>query len=70
MLEKRVGELIKQISALKSENDKLRSEAKYIQGENNEAKKSMGEYKVLFDERAAARKKITSILGKFEKLKI
>ena len=70
ILGKKVNELLKQISSLKRENEKLCSEIKYIETENSRAKKILQEHKSLSDEKLFIRKRIDDIMSKFERLKI
>lgn len=70
ILEEKIGELLKKVSSLKRENEKLCSEIKYIETENNRAKKILQEHKSLSNEKMLIHKKIDGIMSKFEKLKI
>jgi regulator of replication initiation timing len=70
ILEEKISELLKKVSSLKRENEKLCSEIKYIGTENSTAKKVLQEHKSLSSEKVLIRKKIDGIMSKFEKLKI
>jgi len=70
VLEKKIGDMLKQVSLLKKENERIAAEMKFQETENNRAKKVLQENKSLNDEKVFIKKKIDSIMNKFERLKI
>ena len=61
VLEKKIGDMLKQVSLLKKENERIAAEMKFQETENNRAKKALQENKSLNDERVFIKKKIDSI---------
>jgi regulator of replication initiation timing len=70
VLEQKIGDLLKEVSQLKHENERVVSEIRFLETENNRAKEILLENKLLNEEKAFIKKKIDTIINKFEKLKI
>ncbi len=70
LLDRRVNELVKEVVKLKRENEQLRSEVEFVQGDKSRAQKAIKENKLMSDEKSQIKKKVQRILDIFEKLNV
>ena len=70
VLEKKLGKLLDESAKLSRENEKLRSQLRFVGSETGKSRRILQEYKSLQEEKEFIRKKLDNILGKFKKLKI